>query len=275
MGDTVPPGRRIDRASLERILQRAAELQATERDLGEGLTEAELYSLGEEVGLSPGHLRQAIIEERTRPAAVRPTGLGVWLAGPPLVSAERILPQGAKVVSEALHWWMDEGEVMQVKRRFPDVTVWEARRGAMAAIRRSLRTGHPRQLARVHEVSGTVTDLGDGRCHVRLTADVSKQRREHVAGAIVLVTGGAVVSAVAIGIGVAEWAALLATPVGGLLGYGAARSQWNEVRRAEVALEQVLDRLEHGEITVPRQVQGPRPSAFVRIADEIKKSFGA
>ena len=275
MSDTVPAGRRIDRASLERIIQRAAELQASERDLSEGLTEAELMQLGDEVGLSVAHLRRAMLEEKTRAPVSTERGFGVWLAGPRHVTAERVLNLATKAVSDALHWWMDEGEVLQVKRRFPDVTVWEARRGAVAAMRRSFRTGHSHQLARALEVSGAVTDLGDGRSHVRVGADISKQRQEHLTGAVVLVAAGAVASTVAIGIGVAEWAALLATPLGALFGYGAARSQWNEVQRTQVALEQVLDRLEHGEIPVPRQVAGPRPSAFMRIADEIKKSFGA
>ena len=37
---------RIDRAALERIIQRAAELQTTEHDVGDGLTSQELIALG-------------------------------------------------------------------------------------------------------------------------------------------------------------------------------------------------------------------------------------
>ena len=40
----------------------------------------------------------------------------------------------------------------------------------------------------------------------------------------------------------------------------------------QVALEQVLDRLERGEIRPRQQLAGPRASAFVRIASEIRKS---
>jgi hypothetical protein len=43
--------------------------------------------------------------------------------------------------------------------------------------------------------------------------------------------------------------------------------------RVQVALEQVLDRLERGEIRPEHALPGPRGSAFVRIADEIRKQF--
>jgi len=39
-----------------------------------------------------------------------------------------------------------------------------------------------------------------------------------------------------------------------------------------VALEQVLDRMERGEIRSRQQLASPRASAFVRIASEIRKS---
>lgn len=275
MSDTVPAGRRIDQASLERIIQRAAELQASERDLSEGLTEPELLELGEEVGLSVAHLRRALVEEKTRAPVSADRGLAVWLAGPRQITVARVLHASAKPTSDALHWWMDEGEQLQVKRRFPDVTVWETKRGPLAAMKRSFRGGHAHHLARALDVSGVVNDLGDGRCHVRLTADLSKQRQAHLTGAGVFVAAGAMTSALAIGVGVVEWAALLTTPLGALFGYGVARNQLSAVQRMQVALEQVLDRLEHGEIQVPRPVAGPRASAFLRIADEIKKSLGA
>jgi len=42
---------RIDRATFERVLQRAAEIQAASRDIGEGMSEEELLALGVEVGI--------------------------------------------------------------------------------------------------------------------------------------------------------------------------------------------------------------------------------
>ena len=69
MPDSSPsnlPAARLDRASLERVLARAAELQGTSGDPVEEFTEEQLLDLGKEVGLSPQNLRQALAEERTR-----------------------------------------------------------------------------------------------------------------------------------------------------------------------------------------------------------------
>jgi len=54
-----------------------------------------------------------------------------------------------------------------------------------------------------------------------------------------------------------------------------ARGRLREVERVRVTLEQILDRLEHGEVEAQQQIRGPRQSAFVRIADELlKKALG-
>jgi hypothetical protein len=64
MADGTPA--RIDRAALERIIQRAAELQTSTRDIGESLTQEEVLALGKEVGIPDRYLQQALLEERTR-----------------------------------------------------------------------------------------------------------------------------------------------------------------------------------------------------------------
>jgi hypothetical protein len=49
-------GELISREALERIIQRAAELQAGERDIGEGLTKDEVLALGKDVGIPNRYL---------------------------------------------------------------------------------------------------------------------------------------------------------------------------------------------------------------------------
>ena len=66
MNDLVPDASRIDRAALERIIKRAAELQTGERDIGEGLTEQEVLQLGRDVGIPGRYLQQALLEEQSR-----------------------------------------------------------------------------------------------------------------------------------------------------------------------------------------------------------------
>ena len=63
-------------------------------------------------------------------------------------------------------------------------------------------------------------------------------------------------------------------PLLGGLGLGSlvVRDYRHRAERMQTALEQVLDRLERGEIRPRPRIAGPRLSAFGRIANEIKKS---
>jgi len=275
MNDLVP-GSRIDRAALERIMQRAAELQAGERDIGEGLTERELMQLGQEVGIPSGYLQQALLEERTRVVATAEPGLASWLAGPARLAVQRTIPGEARLVREGLHRWMTEEELLVVKRRFPEQTSWEPRQDMFSSVRRSLQIGgRSYELSRAKEIVGQVVPLEEGRCHVRLMADLSNTRSSHLVGGASLAGAGAVATAVGVTLNVMLPVALIPTALGGLLGFFAARQRRSQLERVQVALEQVLDRLEHGEIDTTPKLQGPRPSAFVRIADEIRKTFGS
>ena len=74
---------RFDRAALERIIQRAAELQTSERDIGENLTPDDVLALGKEVGIPSRYLQQALLEERTRLAGVSPPGWSSVRPDPP------------------------------------------------------------------------------------------------------------------------------------------------------------------------------------------------
>lgn len=275
MGDTVSPGQRIDRAALERIIQRAAELQARDHEIGEGLTEDEVMQLGAEVGISGTHLRRALVEERSRTLVPREGGLLAWLGGPASVTAERTLPQESSDAEEALHFWLSDRELLVVKRRYPDRTAWEARRGAMATIRRSLGAGgRPYRLSQAREIVSQVVPLESGRCHVRLLADCTNSRRERVGGAAGMALGGTGATLVALTLGVALPVAVLPVPLGLALGFGIVRSRRGDLEKMQVALEQVLDRLEHREIAVPSDAPSPRQHPLARLAEEFRRQLG-
>jgi len=275
MNDLVP-GTRIDRGALERIIQRAAELQAGERDIGEGLTERELMQLGQEVGIPPGLLQQALMEERTRAVATVEPGLAGWLAGPARIAAQRTIPGDYRQVRDALNSWMTEGELLSVKRRYPEQTSWEARQDMFSSIKRGLQMGgRAYELSRAKELAGQVAPLEEGRCHVRLVADLSNTRSSHIAGAATLAGIGAAATVVGATLGVMLPVALVPVVLGSLLGFVAARRRRSQLERVQVSMEQVIDRLEHGEIDATPKLRAPRQSAFLRIADEIKKSLGA
>src|SRR5690348_15825941 len=147
-------GELIRREALERIIQQAAELQAGERDIGEGLTERELLALGQDVGIPARYLRQALLEEQTRSVVTGGTGWLAWFTGPWLLPAERVVPGDRSAIERALGAWMEGEESLQLKRRHADRTTWEARVGAFASLQRALRAGGKSfALARATEVA--------------------------------------------------------------------------------------------------------------------------
>jgi hypothetical protein len=266
----------ISREALERIIQRAAELQAAEHDIGDGLTKDELLALGQDVGIPTRYLQQALLEEQTRSVVQEGRGALAWLAGPPRLSAARVVPGDRTAILTALGAWMENEELLQVKRRYPDRTSWEPKVGAFASIQRALGAkGKFYALARAAEVAGQVTQLEPGFCHVQLVASVQNLRRARLGGAGAL----AAVAAAAVALGAVVPIALI-SPIlfanGAVLGIAAilvARRHRAQNERIQVGLEQVLDRLERGEIRPEHALPGPRINALVRIAEELRKAF--
>lgn len=275
MTDLVPKSSRIDRPALERIIRRAAELQAGARDIGDGLTEQDLLQLGEEVGIPASYLQQAMLEEQTRAVALTEPGVGGWLTGPRQILAQRSISGEATRLQAALSHWMSAGELLTVKRRFPDRTSWEARQDVFSSVKRELRVGgRPYRLARAKEVVGRVTRLEDGRAHVQLLADLSNTRRSHLTGAATLGGLGVLGTAVGLTLGVALPVALIPIGLGALLATMVARRRYSQVERVHVALEQVLDRLEHEEVKLPGGSDSQRMGALERITSEIRRGLG-
>jgi len=272
-------GELIGREALERIIKRAAELQAAERDIGDGLSEHDVVSLGKEVGIPDRYLRQALLEEQTRTAPVVAPGMWAWLTGPSALVAHRVVPGDRDSVDRALARWMQDEEMLQPKRRHPDRTVWEAKAGAFASIQRALAGSRRYVLARVVDVTTQIVQLEPGFCLVRFEASVRQERTQRVGGGAAMVVGGLGLSGVLTVIGLAPAFELLALVPGVTLTAGAffvARSHVSQNERILTAMEQVLDRLERGEIrTGEHALPGPRGpgGAFLKLAEEIKKSF--
>ncbi len=264
----------IDRKALERIVRRAAELQAGSQEIGEGLTSQEVLALGKDVGIPEGYLRQAMLEEQTRTAPESATGTWAWLTGPRSIGAHRVVPGDRVSVERALSRWMIEEELLQPKRHYADRTSWEAKAGAFASIQRALSGRRRYSLASAAQIMSQVVQLEPGFCLVRLEADVSQQRRNRI-------TGGTVMAL--FGWGLTGATALIAPPlalaqiltlvpaIGLTLGGAAvARTHRSFNERMQVGLEQVLDRLERGDtLGAPSQVALP----FARIAEEVRKVF--
>lgn len=255
---------RIDRALLERVLARAGELQADSGEPVDEFTEEQLLELGREVGLSPQHLRQALAEERTRPSGPdEEHGIAARLIGPGLVRASRTIGGKAADVLATIDTWMQRQELLRVKRHLGDRMVWEPRRDLFGTLRRVLDVGgRDYALMRAHEVAATVLSVDDNRVLVSLEADLRDYRRRLArrVGEVGVVGAAATGSLFVIG----AMAAVSIAPVvvlPALGAFGVRRAQRRNVSRAQLALEQLLDRLERGEFGRPPSVIGLLASA--------------
>ena len=243
----------IDRASVDRILARALELQSASSNDPEGrLTEAQLEALAKEVGLDPINLRQALAEERTRIASPETdAGLLATLYGGAGVSAERTVPGTPAQVLKALDDWMQREESLIPQRYFSERIVWEARRDLISAMRRGI-SGRGHALLRATSVGATAIAIDAGRVIVRLDAQLGGYRA-FMAKQNVALTGGTMVAGGVLAVlSFPLLAAIAPAAIALPLGFAAARaSHARTVARAQLALEQVLDRLERGEAGRP------------------------
>lgn len=279
MADLSPA--RIDREALERIIHRAAELQAAERPIGEGLTQDDVLALGKEVGIPTRFLQQALLEERARGATLAPGGVWDRIAGPPQASAQRVIRGTTDEIERALLRWMDQHELFRVQRHQPGRIVWEPLGGIPAAIRRStaaLGSGRkPYMLARAEVVSATIVPLEDGFALVALVASARRTRANYATSSAVLTTAGIGTTALLVTLGAFFPVALLPIPAAVGISYGVLRQYPPKVERLRVGLERVLDHLEQQ--TGPQSGQPPRAipeqtsSIFDLLADEVRRAL--
>lgn len=247
------PPVKFDRGSLERVLARAAELQAAQQagDTGEGLTEAQLVELGREVGLDAVALRQAMAEEQSRAIVPRDTSMATRLLGAATVSAERTVAGAPDEVLAALDEWMRRQEYLQIKRRHASRLVWEPQRDVAASLARTVeRTigGKEHAFSRAIEVSAFATAVDTARVHVRLDADLSPVRTSMVGGGVGMAVAGLVAGGVLFALGFMPAIAAIPALVTPLGGWAVARGFRGPVGRAQLALDRLLDRLEAGEL---------------------------
>lgn len=253
---TVPEKTTLDRATLDRVLARAAELQTESpgTDPNELLTEEQLLEIGKEVGLSRTMLTQALAEERTRVIIPDNGGFVSNIAGPAVATASRTVNGSVADVLASLDSWMQREECLTVQRRFRDRMVWETRGGVFGVIRRGLNvSGRGFHLCKAETVAATVVPVDDKKVVVRLDADLRESRSLRLKGSGAAATAGAIGGFSVFGVAaIAHMAVLLSAglavvpiAVGGLVGYEIARRHRTVFARVQLALEQALDRLEH------------------------------
>jgi hypothetical protein len=268
---------RIDKAALERIIQRASELQTGSHDFGDNLTPEEVLKLGKDVGIDEGYLQQAILEEATR--ADLPEESGFWnrVVGPGLVISQRVIQGDVEEVEAQLIKWVAENELLTLQRQQRGRISWEPMGGFQAAIRRSqavLGGGkRPFMLARADQLTATIVQLEPGYCNVVLTASVRKDRSGYVGGSAAMVTVSAAGAVALAAMSPFLLVALAPLPFGLGLGWLIASRFRPVAERVKLGLECVLDQLERGGIKPKHQLPERSAGIFGLIADEVKKAI--
>lgn len=271
------PPARIDRAALERILQRATELQAAEHDVGDNISPDELLTLGRDVGIPARYLQQAMLEERSRVEVGTPSGALNWMVGPRTVGTQRVVLGDVERAQLALMTYMEEQELLCIQRRQPGRVSWEPIGGFQAAIRRSTAAvsggKRPYMLAKAQSVHATFNALEAGYVHVTLSADLGGTRGAFIGGGLGLGSAGIAGAAILLALGAFPLIAIAPLALGTGLGYGVMRQFQPRAERTLLGLERALDHLEQGGVK-PRHELPPRaPSLTGLIGEEIRKAI--
>jgi hypothetical protein len=257
----------LDRQALERVLARAAELQGAGAipESSDLISESQLRDIGNEVGLSAEMINQALAEERTRINVPEERGLIAQIAGASFATATRTVPGTQRDVLATIDAWMLREECLQVQRRFVDRITWEPQRGLFGKLRRTVNvSGRGYYLMDAGQVSATVLPVDGSRVVVRLDADIRASRSKRVGMGGVLATMGAAASGI-VGLAlvvahlpliIAAGAAVLPFAGSTVAAYKLARTHRTVLSSVQLALEQVLDRLEHGEFERPGGLLG-------------------
>lgn len=271
------PPARIDRAALERILQRATELQAGEHELSDNITPDELLTLGRDVGIPARYLQQAMLEERSRVDVRTPSGVLNRIVGPSTVSTQRVVQGDVERAQLSLMTYMEEQELLCIQRRQPGRVSWEPLGGFQAAIRRSTAAvgggKRPYMLAKAQSVQATFAALEAGYVHVTLAADLKGIRGGYIGGGVGLGSAGIAGAAILLTLGAFPVIAIAPVVLGTGLGFGVLRQYHSLPERTLLGLERALDHLEQGGVKARHELPPRQPSLTNLISDEIRKAL--
>jgi hypothetical protein len=268
------PERRLTTEQMEAAVRRAVELQALDADAASdaGVSEEELVRIGNELGISPAHMRRAMAEVTA--SGPPPTKSSERLFGPARTSASRTVPGNAEEVQRHIEKYLLDSQYLAVLRRLPDRTVYEKSGGfqvemerVMDATRSVFGTGDrlPRigagfDMRSVRTVEVAVQPLEPGFCYVTMTVDLGNQRIGYWVGISTAAGVGTLGIAAVAAIAIAPPAALVGLPILGASAWGTRASYNAVVERARVHLEALLDHLERGESLLPGRAPAPRSS---------------
>jgi hypothetical protein len=267
----------IDRAALDRIIRRAAELQTADREIGDELSPDDVMALGQEVGIPRRYLQQAMLEEQSRPPDQSAPGFLDRVAGPAEVGSYRVVRGDPEGVTRALLRWIEQNELLVVQRQQPGRISWEPLGGISAAIRRSTAAfgagSRPFMLSKAELVTATITPLESDFCHVALRASVRPIRSAYLGGSATALTLGAGATTALVALSALLPVALIPVPVALGVSYATLRRYRPVPARVLLGLERVLDSLETGAVKPAHQLPRRVPGILDAILGEVRRSI--
>jgi len=252
-------GKSLTRHEFDAVIRRAAELAASETDQGEGaLTEAEVYRIAREVGLSERHVRLALSDVRR---GETPSGVLDRIFGPSFIRASRVVPGTVKSLAAALDDFFVGTQLLQSVRRHPSVLQYQpASDWASQVARAAAFTQRKYLVASAKSVEVHLEEVDASSVMVEFIVDPGT-RGDNIAGAAV---GG---GSVGVGIGIGATASVITSGGAVLLGagigvvagalvlggitWGVGTSHKKKLVAVQAEVEGLLDRLEQGESLEP------------------------
>ncbi len=248
----------VSPAQLEKIIRRASDLQFRDSsELASNLPPQEVVRIGQEVGLDPRFVRQALAEvqaEALIPASPADSGLARRVVGPAIVRASRVVRGDQDKVERALEEHFRDRELLKEVRSRRGRSLWEPAGGVVSSMRRAMDVGgHGYELAKARTIGVAIEQLEPGWSLITLTADIRNLRGQSAGGffgglglaaaaasaTLVLVGGVGILTLLGVGLSGAG-AVALGT-------WGATKDVRKKRERMELKLEGLLDRLEHGD----------------------------
>ena len=261
MNDPSRPGRSLTRREFDEVIRRASELALgdTAGDDGERMSEADVYRIAREVGLSEAHVRKALTEVESTSSGHLQAEPDTWWDrywGPETIRVTRVVPGSAESVAGKLDEYMVGGRLLQPVRRSPDFLQYRPAVDWMSQVARAASgTARRYYVASAKSVEVELEPVDEQRTHVGLGVDAGI-RGNYVSGGLIGGIGagggagmGAFLGMTSAGLGIPlAVMAVLATVTLGIWGVSriAANAHKAKLLEVQAELEGALDLLEAG-----------------------------
>ena len=245
---------KLSRQQVDFVLRRAAEIDsgssaAQEQAQDESLSVGEVMRLGEEAGLGPEAIAQALTEmKRGTIAETAPTDAISRTMGASQIVVSRVVPGPSVGVQRAVDRFLRE-QLMTIRRHHGDRIEWERAEGVWPGLVRSLDFSKRYAFGLAGRVETVVSEASAHATSVTFHIDLSEMRRERlthmgVRSALAFVLLGLGGAAIMPGFGAFDIVALASGGVAAGSIFALERRRYLESRnRAALAPERFLDLL--------------------------------